>query len=86
MSTARVYVNGRGVDAPAEGTALDAVRLADPDAAEELVSGRRGLTDSRGLPAPLDAPVHNGAIFRLVAVRDRDGAAQGAADDVEAER
>lgn len=86
MSTVRVYVNGRGVDAPADGTALDAVRLAEPDAAEELVSGRRGLTDSRGLPTPVDAPVHNGAIFRLVAVRDQGGAAHPAAADVEAER
>ena len=86
MSTVRVYVNGRGVDVPADGTALDAVRLAEPEAAQELVSGQRSLTDSRGLPAPANAPVHNGAIFRLVAVRDRSSAAQLAGDDIEDER
>ena len=86
MSTVRVYVNGRGVDAPADGTALDAVRLADPGAAEDLASGQRALTDSRGLPAPADAPIHNGAIFRIVAVRDRGGApAAPASGSAEAE-
>ena len=71
MCTVRVYVNGRGVDAPAGGTALDAVRAADPAAADQVAAGARALTDSRGLPAPPDAPVYDGAIFRLVSVRDR---------------
>ena len=68
--TVRVYVNGRGVDAPAGGTVLDAVRIADPAAAEAVANGARALTDSRGLPAPANGPVHGGAIFRLVSVRD----------------
>ena len=65
----RVYVNGRGVDAPAGGTALDAVRAADAAAADDIAAGRRALTDSRGLPAPHDAPIYDGAIFRIVAAR-----------------
>ena len=71
MNTVRVYVNGRSVDAPAGGTALDAVRTADALAADDIVAGRRALTDSRGLPALPDSPVYDGAIFRVVAVRDR---------------
>ncbi|HUF27976.1 MAG TPA: hypothetical protein VMM18_13455 [Gemmatimonadaceae bacterium] len=73
MSTVRVYIDGRGVDAPAGGTVLDAVRVSDPAAAEEVSAGRRALTDSRGIPAPADAQVYDGAIFRLVAVRERAG-------------
>lgn len=71
MTTVRVYVNGRGVDAPATGSALDAIRLADASLADEVSSGTRSLTDSRGLPVPNDAPVHGGAIFRVVRARDR---------------
>ena len=84
MSTVRVYVNGRGVDAPAGGTALDAVRIADPIAAEEIEDGRRALTDSRGLPAPPDAPIYQGAIFRLVSTRGRAGDPQPGHRDSEA--
>ena len=68
--TVRVYVNGRGVDVPAGGTALDAVRQLDAAGAIELVAGRRALTDSRGLPADPSAPVHGGAIFRVVSARE----------------
>ena len=85
-ATVRVYIDGRGVDAPAQGTALDAVRLADPLAAQEISNGRRALTDSRGLPAPADSPLHNGAIFRVVTVRARDAGAQSSSADAEAGR
>ena len=77
-ATVRVYVNGRGVDVPAGATALDAVRLLDPAAAESLLAGARALADSRGLPAEPSAAVHGGAIFRLVSARTR---AAGDADD-----
>ena len=73
-ATVRVYVNGHGVDVPAGGTALDAVRQLDAAAAIELIAGRRVLADSRGLPADPSAPVHGGAIFRLVGARPRSGA------------
>ena len=68
-ATVRVYVNGRGVDVPPTGTALAAVRLADPAGADAVAAGSRAITDSRGLPAAPDAPVHGGAIFRLVSAR-----------------
>ena len=80
-ATVRVYVNGRGVDVPAGGTALDAVRLLDPAAADALLAGARALSDSRGLPADPSAAVHGGAIFRLVSARARSA---GDADDATA--
>ena len=80
-ATVRVYVNGRGVDVPAGGTALDAVRLLDPASADALLAGARALADSRGLPAEPSAPVHGGAIFRLVSARARSA---GDADDAPA--
>lgn len=70
-STVRVYVNGRGVDVPEGGTALDAVRLADTELASRIEAGDRGLTDSRGLPAAADSKVYGGAIFRTVSGRVR---------------
>jgi hypothetical protein len=73
MSTVRVYVNGRGIDAPAGGSALDAVRLADPELAERIAAGARGLTDSRGLPVPAQAALYEGAIFRVVSARGGEG-------------
>jgi hypothetical protein len=70
-ATVRVYVNGRGVDAPAEGSPVDAVRLADPPLADAVVAGEKLVTDSRGLPvAPGDA-LYNGAIFRVITNRQR---------------
>ncbi|HET9797218.1 MAG TPA: hypothetical protein VFP90_04490 [Gemmatimonadaceae bacterium] len=70
--TVRVFVNGVGYDAPAGGTALDAVaihRAADAAAvrAEALL-----VTDSRGLPIDALTPLFNGAVFRLVPKRSRD--------------
>jgi hypothetical protein len=67
--TVRVYINGRGVDVPASASVIDALRLADPAAAEQVAAGARALADSRGLPAAPDAPVHGGAIFRVVSAR-----------------
>lgn len=75
MSTVRVYVNGRGVDAPAEGTALDAVRIWDAAAADQIVAGTRALADSRGLSAPADQRVYGGAIYRVVSARSAAGGA-----------
>jgi hypothetical protein len=73
MTTVRVYVNGRGVDAPAGGSALDAVRVADPELADRVAAGTRALTDSRGLPVPAQATLYEGAIFRVVSARGGEG-------------
>ena len=70
-ATVRVYVNGRGVDAPSEGSALDAVRLLDGEAADDVMSGKRIITDSRGLPVAGDSAVFGGAIFRIISNRSR---------------
>lgn len=73
-ATVRVFVNGRGFDAPAAGTALDAVSMHSADDAAAVRDGRFIVTDSRGLPVPSDTPLFNGALFRLIPNRERDAA------------
>jgi hypothetical protein len=71
----RVYINGRGVDAPPGGHALDAVRVWDAQVAADIEGGRRALTDSRGLPLDPATPVFSGLIMRIVSNRaDRNAA------------
>lgn len=77
-ATVRVYVNGVGVDAPSDATALDAVRIADPAAADRIGAGDRAVSDSRGLPIPNDSALYNGAIFRIISNRQRPGADEDA--------
>ncbi len=75
VATIRVYINGRGVDAPPGGCALDAVRVWDAQVAEEIEGGRRALADSRGLPLDPTTPVFSGLIMRVVSNRaDRNAA------------
>ena len=77
IDSVRVYVNGRGVDAPTSARALDAVRVFDASVADEIVGGRRALADSRGLPMDPAAPVFAGMIMRVVsnrAAREEPGA------------
>jgi hypothetical protein len=64
--TVRVYVDGRGVDAPDGATALDAVRAADPAAADAVAAGDRAIVDSRALPLDPTTPMVAGTILRLV--------------------
>ncbi len=73
--TIRVFVNAIGVDVPAGATALDAVRACGGEQATEVAAGTRLITDSRGLPIETDTPMSAGSILRLVARRDRNGAA-----------
>jgi hypothetical protein len=72
--TVRVYINAKPVDAPAGASALDAVKIWDAAVADEITSGTRALTDSRGLPIDASVPLVQGAIFRVVRRRDRDAA------------
>lgn len=65
----RVYINGRGVDAPPGGRALDAVRVWDAQVADEIEGGRRALADSRGLPLDPATLVFSGLIMRIVSNR-----------------
>ena len=76
----RVFVNANGVDVPSGATALDAVRAWSADAAQEVTSGTRLITDSRGLPIDAATPMNAGSILRLIANRDRAAADSSAAD------
>lgn len=77
-ATVRVYVNGRGVDAPAGGSPVDAVRVFDAALADEVDGGTRRITDSRGLAVVDGESLYNGAIFRVVANRPRAGEGEDA--------
>ncbi|MBI5600645.1 MAG: hypothetical protein HY944_03665 [Gemmatimonadetes bacterium] len=64
-----VFVNARAVRVAPDATVLDAVRAFDAGEGDAFAAGTRGVTDSRGLPVVPMAPVHGGAIFRLVSAR-----------------
>jgi hypothetical protein len=70
--TVRVFVNGKGFDAPTGGTVLDAVALQAATDADRVRAGALLVTDSRGLPVPADGALFNGAVFRVVPNRERD--------------
>lgn len=65
----RVFVNGTALSLPPGGTILDAVRAFDAAIAGAVSAGDRGVTDSRGLPVPLDAPLAGGTVLRIVSGR-----------------
>lgn len=67
--TVRIYINAKLVDVTASATALEAVEQWDATQAAAIRNGERMITDSRGIPTTADAPVHNGAIFRIVRAR-----------------
>lgn len=67
--TVRIYINAKPVDVISTATALEAVEQWDSTQAIAIRSGERMITDSRGIPTTADAPVHNGAIFRIVRAR-----------------
>lgn len=68
-SSLRVFVNAAAIDVGAGATALDCVRTWQPEEADAVVSGKRTITDSRGLPIPSDSPARAGSIYRTVANR-----------------
>jgi hypothetical protein len=73
-ATLRVFVDGKGYDAPAGATALDAVALHASADAERVRAGMLLVTDSRGLPIPSGTALFNGAVLRLIPNRERDTA------------
>lgn len=73
--TLRVYVNATPVDVSVGATALACVRAWRADEAEAVVSGRRLITDSQGLPISGDSVAQAGSIFRTVANRTTDSRA-----------
>lgn len=70
--TLRVFVNAAPVDVSPGATALDCVRAWRPDEATAVASGRRVITDSRGLPIANDSAAQAGSIYRTVANRTTD--------------
>ncbi|MCR4341477.1 MAG: hypothetical protein NUW01_16490 [Gemmatimonadaceae bacterium] len=67
--TVRIYIDARPVDAESGATPLSALERHDRVAAALVREGSRVIVDNRGLPAPLDEPVANGSIFRVVSSR-----------------
>jgi hypothetical protein len=65
----RIYVNSQPVDVAADTTALDAIEAWDGTVAAAVRNGERMITDSRGIVMANDSPMHNGAILRIVRVR-----------------
>lgn len=74
--TIPVFVNGHCVRIAAGEPAAGAVALHDATLAGRLAAGEAYVTDGRGIRLPADAPVHAGAILRVVvsARREADGA------------
>jgi hypothetical protein len=69
----RAFVNGAGVHLPRGATLLDAVRAADPAAADAVARGERAIADSRGLAIDPGTPLSGGAVLRVVSSRARRG-------------
>jgi len=65
----RAFVDGNAVGVARGATVLDAVRVADPDAAAAVAAGTRAIADSRGLVIEPTTPVTGGAVLRLVSSR-----------------
>jgi hypothetical protein len=65
----RVFVNGAGVSVPPGSTVLDAVGLADAEAADQVRAGTRAVADSRGIAVPADTIVSGGFVMRLISAR-----------------
>lgn len=64
-----VFIDGKAISVESALTVLEAVRVWNADAARDVETGQRVVTDSRGLPVAGDVPIHGGAIFRLVSAR-----------------
>ncbi len=64
-----VFVNGKAAVVPAGSVVLDALRVADAAAADEVVAGTRAAVDSRGLPVTPETPLHGGFVMRIVSAR-----------------
>jgi hypothetical protein len=79
MPELRVFVNDRGLTLPAGALVRDAILAASPELLPLLEAGDGYLTDGRGLPVALGAPLTGGAILRAAA-SSRRRAAPGVSD------
>ncbi len=65
----RVFVNAEGVDVPHGASAMDCVRAWRGDEGDAVASGKRVITDSRGLPIDAATTARAGSIYRTVTAR-----------------
>ena len=65
----RVFVNAAAINVDAGATALECVRTWRSEEADAIASGKRVITDSRGLPIATDSPARAGSIYRTVSNR-----------------
>lgn len=69
----RIFVNEKAYTLPAGATARDAIAVVAPELVGGLSAGQ--VTDARGLPVELDAPLGVGAILRAARSARRESAA-----------
>jgi hypothetical protein len=62
----RVYVNGKGCSVPSGALVRDALAAAVPELLPACDAGEAVITDGRGLPVALDAPVAGGTVLRAL--------------------
>jgi hypothetical protein len=67
--TIRVFVNAVAIDLDEGATALDCVRHWRIEEGEAVSAGTRIITDSRGLPIPVNSAAQAGSIYRTVPKR-----------------
>lgn len=75
-----IFVDGTPVETRAGDTTITSIERWRSDLAAELRAGTRALTDSRGLPIPIDLPAYAGAIVRVVSARVADAPDTGDRD------
>ena len=71
-SDIRIFLNEKGYTLPAGATARDAVAAGAPELMSALAPGQ--VTDARGLPVELDAPLVAGSILRAARSARRESA------------
>ncbi len=71
----RVYVNEKGCTLPVGAVVRDALAATVPELLPACEAGEAVITDGRGLPVSLDAPVSGGTILRALR-SSRRGAAE----------
>jgi hypothetical protein len=69
--TIPVFVNGQCIRIAAGQSAAGAVALHDAELAARLADGTAYVTDGRGIRLPADAPIHAGAILRVIVTARR---------------
>lgn len=64
--TLPIFINGSTVQAPSGSTLGQVLAAQQPELFAILMDATGQVTDARGLPVDPDAPIHAGAIYRIV--------------------